>query len=135
MRDMEQQSVKQIGIAVVERHGTYLVGVRAAGQVLAGHAEFPGGKCDPGELPAACAVRECREETGLTVVAERLLDVVPFQYPHGAVALHFWLCRVGAEPEHRTDPQGGFRWVPARELAALDFPEANRAVVARLATL
>ncbi|MFE0422329.1 NUDIX hydrolase [Streptomyces sp. NPDC058953] len=30
--------------------------------------QFPGGKAEPGESPGATAVREAREETGLTVV-------------------------------------------------------------------
>ena len=36
------------------------------GTVYAGYWEFPGGKCEPGESPAAATARECLEETGLT---------------------------------------------------------------------
>ncbi len=124
-------SPKQVGIAIVEHGGTCLVGIRGPDQVLAGSAEFPGGKCEPGESPGDCAVRECREETGLAVIAERLLYQVEFRYPHGDVTLHFWLCRpsdclqVGAD--HR-----GFRWVPLEELGSMNFPEANQAVIAIL---
>ena len=35
---------------------------------MAGYWEFPGGKCEPGESPAAATARECREEIGLEVV-------------------------------------------------------------------
>lgn len=120
-----------ISIAVVEHEGRYLVGARGADAVLPGRAEFPGGKCEPGEATADCAVRECLEETGLRVVPVRLLLNRPYQYLHGAVDLHFWLCR--------PDPKGGvadehlgFRWVPASELPALHFPEANEPVIAEL---
>ncbi len=44
--------VARVAIAVVEHSGYYLVGTRKPGEVLAGHAEFPGGKCLPGEEAA-----------------------------------------------------------------------------------
>lgn len=117
----------QIGIAVVERDGSYLVGMRQAGQVLAGHAEFPGGKCDPGESPGECAVRECLEETGLTVSSDRQLDQTRIEYSHGCVELHFWLCH----PVESGDgvPRGEFQWIPVAELRDLPFPEGNARVL------
>lgn len=118
----------RIGIAIVEHEGQFLVGVRQAGQVLAGRAEFPGGKCEPDEMAADCAVRECLEETGIAVVAERLLDQTEHEYQHGRVALEFWLCRVAAS----STPQNGFRWVDRQNLTALDFPEANRRVIEQI---
>jgi 8-oxo-dGTP diphosphatase len=123
-----------IGIAVVEHDGRYLVGTRPPDVPLAGCAEFPGGKCRPGEDPALCACRECREETGLEIRVERLLLRRQFDYSHGPLELHFWLCRL----VHGTDAaavQGGFRWVPAAELGGLSFPEANAQVVLMLSGL
>ncbi len=122
---------KPIGIAIVECNGRYLIGTRTVEQSLAGAAEFPGGKCNPDETPAACAVRECLEETGLTIEPVRLLERVQFDYPHASVDLHFWLCR---EVAPSTEPLNSFRWVTRDELRALapHFPAANAAVVKRL---
>jgi len=114
----------QIGIAVVEHRGRYLVGLRGAGEELAGYAEFPGGKCAPGETSGLCARRECLEETGLEVQAVELLMQRKFTYPHGTFDLHFWLCHPSARSEV-ADTHRGFRWVPAAELGSLKFPEAN----------
>lgn len=126
-----------IGIGVVEHRGRVLVGTRQPDQVLSGHAEFPGGKCRPGESARDCVIRECREETGLDVEPVELLDRVEFEYPHTTVDLHFWLCRLArTEVERESDlPElfGGFEWHPVARLVELNFPEANAAVVRNLA--
>jgi len=121
-----------VGIAIVRQENTYLVGTRLPGQVLAGMAEFPGGKCDPGESPADCAVRECLEETGLPVIAGELLLQTRHCYAHGTVDLFFHLCHP-CRPE--TGPLlGTFRWVPVSDLPGLVFPEANAALIPLLTT-
>lgn len=120
-----------IGIAVVEHEGRYLVGIRGEGSVLAGLAEFPGGKCEAGESPAECAVRECLEETGLAVKAVERLHACEHEYDHGPVALEFWLCRL-CDAASADDVRSPFRWVPRRELGELRFPAANGVVVGML---
>ncbi|MEX1095952.1 MAG: (deoxy)nucleoside triphosphate pyrophosphohydrolase [Planctomycetales bacterium] len=120
--------ISQVAIAVVEHAGRYLVGVRGDDVALPGRAEFPGGKCDPGESPRDAAVRECLEETGLAVVPVELLLEKSHAYPHGALRLAFWKCRP-ANPFDVREKHAGFRWVDAAELAALDFPEANAEVI------
>ncbi|MDA0282779.1 MAG: NUDIX domain-containing protein [Planctomycetota bacterium] len=134
---MSRRSPKQIGIAIVEHHGCYLVGARQSGQELAGYSEFPGGKCELGESVEDCVVRECREETGLNVAPVRQIDRTCHEYDHAIVDLHFWLCRVEANSD---DPslkmpllRNNFQWKPVDELRQLSFPEANARVVELLA--
>lgn len=130
---MTERTVKKIGIAIVEFAGRYLVGTRRSGQDLAGLAEFPGGKCEVGESPESCAVRECLEETGLAVTPECLLERVQHNYAHASVDLYFWLCRVDRDsdeiPESLPVLTNGFRWKSADELRGLSFPEANASIV------
>lgn len=123
-------SPTRIAIAVVEHDERFLVGARGAGTVLAGLAEFPGGKIEAGETPAAAAVRECREEAGLEIEVLREYSRHTESYDHGQVELHFFACRPLGDPP---PPSAPFRWVPRGELAALDFPRGNRALVQRLA--
>jgi 8-oxo-dGTP diphosphatase len=125
-------SPTRIGIAVVESDGCFLVGCRAADVPLPGLAEFPGGKCESDETPRSCAVRECREETGLVVIPQEQLATVAHSYAHGNVELHFWKCGLGPGPSNYVTPVAPFRWVPLRELAELEFPAANRTVLDRL---
>jgi mutator protein MutT len=120
-----------IGIAIVRHEGRYLVGIRGPDGPLPGKAEFPGGKCHPGETSAECAVRECLEETGLSVVAETRVEARQHTYAHATVALEFWLCRL-SDPSARREEHQGFRWVAETDLVTLDFPEANAAVVREL---
>jgi len=123
MRD-EMTSTKRIGIAVVEYHCRYLVGERGPDGVLAGFAEFPGGKCLDEESPIDCAIRECFEESGLVVVPERLLQRREFEYPHGRLELFFVLCHPTREitPDER---YGNFYWETVEGLRRLKFPEGN----------
>ncbi|MEX2286887.1 MAG: (deoxy)nucleoside triphosphate pyrophosphohydrolase [Planctomycetaceae bacterium] len=113
-----------IGIAVVEHAGKYLVGRRAPTASLPGRDEFPGGKCEPGESPRDCAVRECLEETGLRVEPLELLLSVPFNYDHAKVELFFWRCRL-IDATRAGNLPDKCRWVPLNELSGLNFPKAN----------
>lgn len=117
----------EIAIAVVEWDGRYLVGVRGDDVVLAGYNEFPGGKVKAGETPERAAERECLEETGIAVEALALvLPVVEHRYEHDTVRLHFYRCQ---PREITTAPRPPYRWVEARELTQLRFPEANRGLI------
>ena len=115
---------KTIGIALVEHQGSYLIGIRPPGASLAGFAEFPGGKCEAGEEPAAAAVRECLEETGLRVEVVELLTRRLYEYAYGSVDLHFYLCRQLDPPDASHDLRG-FRWENVSVLRSLKFPDAN----------
>jgi len=132
----DDQSVQHIAVAVVEYEGRFLVGVRPPGRPLAGLSEFPGGKVLFGETAADAAARECREETGLIVAVGEPYSVVEHDYPHGRLVLHFFRCTLagetGSSDAAHAKPLPPFRWVGREELARLDFPEANRALLANL---
>ncbi|MGP0070120.1 MAG: (deoxy)nucleoside triphosphate pyrophosphohydrolase [Isosphaeraceae bacterium] len=130
MNEPPQQPVR-VGIGLVRRSGRFLVRLRPAGTVYAGYWEFPGGKCEPGETPEQATARECLEEIGLRVVVGPLRRVTTHQYPHGLVELSFFDCTT-EDPASEPADGTGFRWVPARRLATLRFPEANEDVVEEL---
>lgn len=127
---MTARKTNRIGIAVVEHQRQFLIGIRAASSPLAGYHEFPGGKCEPGEAPEACAVRECREETGLAVRPLKELLYVEHQYDHADVLLHFWLCQPEQPASDLIHQElQGFRWFPKADLSEMKFPEANAPLI------
>jgi 8-oxo-dGTP diphosphatase len=121
-----------VAAAVVERDGRYLLTRRLKGTHLAGRWEFPGGKCEPGESHAGCLRRELREELAVDADVGALLLSIEHAYPDRRVSLHFYAATLSGEPR----PQLGqdLCWAPRSELASLDFPEADAALIAMLTT-
>jgi 8-oxo-dGTP diphosphatase len=83
-RMQQQESVRVVVAAVIERDGLMLAARRTGPPALAGRWEFPGGKVEGGESDAAALVRECREELGVVIaVGERIGPEYPT--PGGAM--------------------------------------------------
>lgn len=83
------------------------------------------GAIDPGEQPADAIIREIREETGLSVVIERLCGVVlhPVRYPNGDECqyLNVWFrCRaIAGEARVNDDESRAVAWFNASDLPEL----------------
>ena len=82
-----------VAAAVLHHEGRVLLTRRLSSAHLAGLWEFPGGKVEPGEAPAAAVVRECHEECGIAVVVQDILDVTFHAYPEKDLLLLFYACR------------------------------------------
>jgi ADP-ribose pyrophosphatase len=83
--------------------------------------EIPAGKLDPGEPPEVCAVRELREETGVT--AQRMSSLGLYLPAPGIFTeiIHLYLARdltVGA-PIPDADEELELQWLPLEEAIAL----------------
>lgn len=95
--------------------------------------EFPGGKADDGEAPAACVVRELREELGVEAEPVEALAAVAHVYEHASVVLHPWLCRLRAgSPEPRNLEVAEHRWITLQELGDVALPPGNAPIVSEL---
>jgi mutator protein MutT len=117
--------------AVIEDGGAFLVTLRPAGTDLAGHWEFPGGKCHAGEAHDTALRRELREELDVDAAVGAHLHRVRHAYPEKTVELHFYRCTLLGEPRPLLGQQ--MRWVPRGELSALPFPEADADLIRQLA--
>ena len=61
-----------VAAALRKSSGQVLLAQRPPGRHRAGQWEFPGGKVEPGETPAAALCREMAEELGITLRPEDL---------------------------------------------------------------
>ena len=134
-------AMERVAIAVLWHAGKFLIGRRSPGDFLAGLWEFPGGKIAAGETPSAAAVRECKEETGLDVMVIGTCKECTHCYrssakkgePAEAVPLKLHLSFLACRPLDLTQSiTSPFCWVAAEQLSSLEFPAANRAVLAQL---
>jgi len=116
--------------AVIERDGRFLLTRRQRGTHLAGLWEFPGGKCGAAETHEACLARELVEELGARSTIGAELLTTTHAYPEQTVELHFRLAELQDEPRAMLGQE--MRWVTRRDLAALEFPEADRELIAML---
>ncbi len=116
--------------AVVERDGRLLVTRRLEGTHLAGHWEFPGGKCEPREAPEQCLERELREELGVRARVGEEIYRTEYAYANRVLDLRFFRCGLDDEPQPLLGQE--IRWVLPRELATLRFPPADAELVERL---
>jgi len=95
--------------------------------------EFPGGKIEPGEEPAAALQRELEEELGIHATIGELVTRIEHRYKHGgAVELQFFVVRK-FENEIQNRIFKDVRWEKLSELPKYDFLEADRGLVQRLA--
>jgi mutator protein MutT len=117
--------------AVIEREGRLLVSRRLKGTHLAGLWEFPGGKCEPGEPHDICLARELAEELGVQSTIGLELLVTEHAYPERTVRLHFRHATIDGEPQPLLGQE--LMWVARRDLGQLEFPTADRDLIALLA--
>jgi 8-oxo-dGTP diphosphatase len=116
---------------LMARGDEVLITQRRADQALPLQWEFPGGKVEPGEAPAAALARELTEEIGVTVEVGRIWDVLFHAYPAFDLVMLVYACRI-VSGEPRAVEVADVQWVPRAELARWDILPADRPLVDRL---
>lgn len=116
--------------ALIIRDDRVLIAQRPADKHLALKWEFPGGKVEPGEQPAAALVREIREELGCEIEIVEALQTARHRYERGEIELIPFLCRL-AEGSGEPHPHEhvAVEWVRTADLSGYDLAEADLPVV------
>ncbi len=130
---------KPTGTVIIVENGRFLA-VRRARPPREGWWDLPGGFCDGWELPADAAIREAREELGLTVRLDRFVGMYLGQYLYQDELLPvldcFWLAsivdgEISLDPDEATE----YAWFSLREPPELAFTTMDAAIVAVRASL
>ncbi len=124
---------KPTGTVIIVQDGEFLA-VRRAMPPREGWWDLPGGFCDGWELPADAAVREAREELGVTVRLDRFVGMYLGQYDYQNELLPvvdcFWLASI-VDGEISLDPHEAteYTWLSLWEPPELAFPTMDAAIV------
>jgi ADP-ribose pyrophosphatase YjhB (NUDIX family) len=118
---------KDEGVLVVKRNREPLKGLWS----------LPGGHVEAGESLADAALREVREETGVTADSPERIDMAEVMPPSadGGIAAHFVLVvfrarYVSGEPV-AADDAAEARWVSPADLTKLEMTEETRRMIER----
>jgi mutator protein MutT len=124
--------IVQVVAAVIERDGRILIGQRRADRKHPLKWEFPGGKVEPDEEPAAALARELHEELAIDAKIGEQIGGYDFRYGEGPVTrlLFFRVGEFAGEPRNLDFAQ--IAWASRRELPSFDFLEGDAEFVAHL---
>jgi 8-oxo-dGTP diphosphatase len=126
--------VIEVVAGILWQDGRYLGVSRPEGKAYAGFWEFPGGKIEPGEDPAAALVRELREELDIESGPPEFWREKIHEYPELTVRLSFFHIRDFKGLPRPLEGQG-IRWLDPAEAVHLPFLEADRDIVEELRSL
>lgn len=123
----------RVSAALIVRDGKILICQRATTDAFPLKWEFPGGKVEEGEEPAAALARELREELGIRATVGPEVARIRHAYSGGPEVelLFFTVPAFAGEPMNR-----GFaalEWAPLASLPAYDFLEADCTLTAWMA--
>jgi len=121
--------------AVIVRDGHVLVCQRSRSGKFPLKWEFPGGKVQSGESPETALIRELREELSVDATVGAEIYRTRHKYPEmpSAVELIFFAATIESGEIHNRVFEE-ISWVAPQELQEIDFLEADRELIAKLAT-
>jgi 8-oxo-dGTP diphosphatase len=131
----EFPEVPLVGVGAIIIEGDRVVLVKRAHPPLQAEWSIPGGVLEVGELVREAAIREAREETGLTVEPVELLGVYDrvLRNSEKRVQYHYvlidFLCRRVAGELAAASDAADVRWFSREELLALKMAEDTVEVI------
>lgn len=116
-------------LCYLERDGKYLVLHRTKKEHDENGGKWigVGGKFEFGESPEECAMREVKEETGLTMLNPRFRGIVTFVSDEwGVEYMHLFTCTEFAGDLTLDCDEGELVWLPKTELLGKNLWEGDR---------
>jgi len=134
-REFPEAPLVGVGAIIIEE--AHVVLVKRAHPPLQAEWSIPGGVLEVGELVREAAIREAREETGLTVEAGELLGVYDrvLRDPDGRVHYHYvlidFLCRRVAGDLAAASDAAEVQWFTEEELPGLKLADETLDVIGK----
>ena len=120
--------MKQTTLCYLERDGQYLMLHRVKKEHDENHDKWigVGGKFEDKESPEDCLLRECREETGLTLTDYRYRGVVTFVSDRWEGEYMHLFTADGFEGEIKNCDEGELEWIDRKKLYDLTLWEGDK---------
>ena len=132
-REYPEKPLVGVGAIIIENSRVVLV--KRSHPPLQGQWSIPGGVLEIGEMVRDAAIREAREETGLTVEPGELVGVFDrvLRDPNGRVQYHYvlvdFLCRRVSGELAAAGDAAAARWFTREELPAMNLAEDTLEVI------
>jgi 8-oxo-dGTP diphosphatase len=117
-----------VAAIIQDEHGNFLCAKRGDWKSLPGKWEFPGGKANAGEELAQALAREMKEELSVDIKVVREFD----RSTTGDIELVCFVCDLVSEKPTTSTDHIELRWVSEKDLAALDWSEADLPAVKKI---
>ncbi len=114
--------------AIIERDKKFLLMEKIKTSSIGQVWEFPGGKCNQGELPKEAVVRECLEELNLTIVPGELLFEHRFSNKGQDYRMDVFSVTQCSGDIVLSEDHLNFRWVPMDQLELLPMSPSDRKI-------
>src|SRR3989344_3099787 len=118
--------------AIIESKGKFLITQRPEGTHNELRWEFPGGKVNFGEDPRECLIREIKEELGIKISADNLLEYSSHVYNKDKhtvlLGIHCKVISGKIEKKEIAD----YKWVDLKEIQNYDITEADLPFIEKL---
>ena len=113
--------------AIIEKDKRIFATQRGYGDFKDGW-EFPGGKMEPGESPEEALKREIWEELETSIVVERLVQTVEWDYPKFHLMMHCFWCHLESGSLTLKEHEAA-RWLTIDQLDSVDWLPADLQVI------
>ena len=124
---IEKPVIQVVGGAIINEDGEVLCAQRGYGSLI-GKWEFPGGKVENGETDQEALAREIKEELGIKVSVEELIDENYNEYSDKNVNLKVYKCKYVSGEINDTEHQA-LKWTKPSEIEKLDWADADRPIL------
>jgi 8-oxo-dGTP diphosphatase len=131
----EYPASPMVGVGAIIINDNRVVLIKRAKPPLAGEWSIPGGMLELGETVREAAIREAKEETGLTVEPGELLGVFDrvLRDPESRVQYHYvlidFLCRITGGELHAGGDAAAAQWFTSEEMSRLPLMKDTAEVI------